>query len=187
MEVMSSKPASARKATQVDVVPWGLAALDRLTKGLNSGQLALFGAHPGVGRSALALRMVEALALERKIPVALVSLEMTTQQVLVRLACSHARIDLLQLYLGKGSGKTQEKFTQTLTELSRAPFQVFATPRMTVAELNLEAHRILVRTHNRLLIVDGLHLLAPENPLTAGDVAKWRPAIAKGVSNWPGI
>ncbi len=170
------------KGSKADVLPWGLASLDRATKGLHAGQLALVEvSHAGVGRPALALRVVDALALEQGIPLLLVSLEMITQQVLVRLACLHSRIDLLQLYLGKGSETAQEKLKTTLAEISRAPMQIYATPRMTLAELQVETQRSKERRHIRLLIVDGFHLLVPDVPATAGEPRKWRPAIAKGI------
>lgn len=169
---------SAKTAT----LPWGISGLDRATKGLHAGQLTLVEvSHPGVGRTAMALSVVDALAMDLAVPLLFVSLEMITQQVLVRLACLHSQIDPLQLYLGKGSEAAQEKLKKTLAEISQAPFQIFATPRMPLLELQTEARRSRERRGIRLIIVDGFQAMVPDDLSKAGGPAKWRPAIAKGI------
>jgi replicative DNA helicase len=140
----------------------GFKKIDKYTCGLKPEQLMIFAAYPGVGRSSFALNVAQKLAIEQRIPTAVMSFELTKQQVLVRLACSHAKIDLMQLYLGKGSEKAQEKFTETLSEIARAPLEIFAAPRMTLMELQHEARRIKERCKVRLIIVDSLQQLSFE-------------------------
>ncbi len=161
---MKEKARNPQKAKGSESTSWGFRALDKYTKGLQPGQLALFTAYPGIGKTAFALNVAERLALEQNIPIGMVSLEMTYQQLRVRLACSYAKIDLLQLYLGKGSEKAEDKFSSHLSTISKAPFHIFATPRITLGELEVEARRLQNRFRIQLLMIDSLNLISMNPP-----------------------
>jgi replicative DNA helicase len=122
----------------------------------------VFGAYPGVGKTAFAMKILENLALESRMSVGFFSLELTKQQALVRLACSSAKVDLMQLYLGKGPDSAQEKFTNQLSEIARAPLEIYATPRIDLVDLEKEMLRQKQHNHAKLCVIDHLRLVVPQ-------------------------
>lgn len=156
-----AKVAKKSKSSKEPAVSLGLKKLDKALKGLKPGQVMVFGAYPGVGKTAFGLKVVENLALESKMSVGFFSLELTKQQALVRLACSSAKVDLMQLYLGKGPESAQEKFTKALSEIARAPLEIFATPRIDLLDLEKELTRLKQRNHAKLCVIDHLRLVVP--------------------------
>src|ERR1044071_3129665 len=92
---------SAKK--DASILSWGFPSLDKATGGLAPGKISVFAAHAGIGKTAMALNLIDQLALEQSIPVGMICLDMNKNQLLVRLASIRGKIDLLQLYLGKGS------------------------------------------------------------------------------------
>jgi replicative DNA helicase len=156
----ASKPSKTTKKTSS--IPLGLKKLDKALIGLKPGQVMVFGAHPGVGKTAFGLKIIENLALQSKVSVGFFSLELNKQQALVRLACSSAKVDLMQLYLGKGPESAQEKFTKALGEIARAPLEIFATPRMDLLDLEKELTRLKQRNDAKLCIIDHLRLVVPQ-------------------------
>jgi len=178
---MKKKTQNRQKQKAAPGLSWGFRSLDRHTAGLLPSQMTVFAAHPGVGKTAFALNVAEKLALEQNIPVGMVSLEMTRKQLLVRMACSHARIDLLQLYLGKGSEKAREKFTNALGVIEKAPLHIFETPRISLPDLQTEARRLKSRFQIRLLIIDFLQLMSAEGLPPCKDRPEELMRIAQGI------
>jgi len=140
---------------------WGFRSLDRRMKGLFPGQLTLLASWPGIGRCALALGVAEELVFGHKVPVAMLSLDVTYQQLLVRMACIHAKIDFLRLYL-KGQEAAQEKFAKALGQVKTSYLRIMATPRIALGELQMEARRLRSRHDIRLFIIDHLQLVSPD-------------------------
>jgi replicative DNA helicase len=183
MKKKTQKPIRKKSAPGLS---WGFPSLDRQTCGLQPGQLLVFSAYPGVGKTTFALNVVEHLALQERAQVGMISLEMTTKQLLVRLACSHAQIDLLQLYLGKGSEKNQEKFSLALAEIAKAPFQIFATPRINLPDLQTEARRLQERCKIKLLIIDCLHLISADGLPPNKDPDREKAKVLQGIKSMAG-
>ena len=72
----------------------GFAELDRMTNGLHESEMIVIAARPSMGKTALAMNITEHVALNEKLPVAVFSLEMSSQQLVQRLLCSRARVNL---------------------------------------------------------------------------------------------
>ncbi|HSP44900.1 MAG TPA: replicative DNA helicase, partial [Chthoniobacterales bacterium] len=72
----------------------GFAELDRMTNGLHQGEMIVIAARPSMGKTALAMNIAEHVAINEKLPVAVFSLEMSSQQLVQRLLCSRARVNL---------------------------------------------------------------------------------------------
>src|SRR5229473_3957858 len=100
-------------------VSTGFRDLDKLTSGLHSSEMIVIAARPSMGKTALAMNIAEHAAIQLKLPVAIFSLEMSAQQLVQRMLCSRARVNL---------AKTRDGF------LSEADFPKFTTPASTPDE-----------------------------------------------------
>lgn len=160
------KDAFARVATRheqgVDVTgtPTGFVDLDRLTSGLQPGNLVVLAARPSMGKSALALAISANLAVRTDTPVAVFTLEMSNEEVMQRLMCSEARIDSLRLRNGRLSIEEWARLTNACDRLSTAPLYVDDAGSLSMVEIRSKARRIKAAEPGLgLVIVDYLQLV----------------------------
>ena len=97
----------------------GYAQLDNLTSGLQASELIILAARPSVGKTAFALNIAENIALQQRVPVAIFSLEMSKESLLMRLLASGARIDAHKFRTGHLSGEDWRQMTQSLATVGR--------------------------------------------------------------------
>lgn len=140
-------------------VPTGLLDLDELTAGLQPSDLIILAARPAQGKTALALNIAAYSALKRKIPVALFSLEMSGEQVAMRLISYDSKIDGQKLRTGLLDEEDWLKVTRAIARLSEAPIFVDDTPNIGILELRAKARRLKAEQNIGLLIVDYLQLM----------------------------
>jgi len=81
-------------------IPTGFADFDKMTTGLHEGEMIVIAARPSVGKTSLAMNIAEHVALEHKVPVAVFSLEMTAEQLVLRMLCSRSRVNLRNIREG---------------------------------------------------------------------------------------
>ncbi len=138
----------------------GFTDFDNLTSGLQAAELIVIAGRPSMGKTALALNIVEHVALRLGQPVGLFSLEMAKESLLLRLLCSEARVDAHKLrtgYLGKDEWG---KMTVALGRLAEAPILIDDSPALTVLEMRAKARRLKAERGLGLVIVDYLQLMA---------------------------
>jgi len=141
-------------------IPTGFLDLDRLTGGFQRGELIIVAARPSVGKTALALNFAQNLTLKHKIPVAIFSLEMSSEQLVQRLLCSEAEIDAIRLKTGNISSDADwRKLTKALGRLSEAPIYVDDSSTATGIEIRAKARRLKAEHGLGLIIVDYLQLM----------------------------
>jgi replicative DNA helicase len=146
----------------VDVtgVPCGFRDLDRLTSGLQPGNLIILAARPSMGKSALALCMAANLGVRQGTPVALFTLEMSKAEVTQRLMCSEAKVESNRLRSGKLAPDDWPRLTSACDKLMKAPIWVDDTGSITMMELRSKARRLKSREPTLgLIIVDYLQLM----------------------------
>ncbi len=146
----------------VDVtgVPCGFRDLDRLTSGLQPGNLIILAARPSMGKSALALCIAANLGVRQGMPVALFTLEMSKSEVTQRLMCSEAKVESNRLRSGKLAPDDWPRLTSACDKLMKAPIYVDDTGSITMMELRSKARRLKSREPNLgLIIVDYLQLM----------------------------
>ena len=121
----------------VDVtgVPSGFRDLDRLTSGLQPGNLVILAARPSMGKSALALCMAANLGVRSSMPVALFTLEMSKAEVTQRLMCSEAKVESNRVRSGKLTQEDWPRLTAACDKLMKAPIYVDDTGSITMMEL----------------------------------------------------
>ncbi len=103
-------------------VATGFTELDRLTSGLQKSDLIILAARPSMGKTALALNLARYAAIEENIPVAIFSLEMSKEQLTMRLLCSEARVDSSRVRSGYFTSDDWEKLTHAAGVFSESPF-----------------------------------------------------------------
>jgi replicative DNA helicase len=140
----------------------GYAQLDTLTSGLQKSELIILAARPSVGKTALALNIAENVALrgETKGQIAIFSLEMSKESLLMRLLASQARVDAHKFRTGHLSKEDWRGMTQSLGQLAMAPLWIDDSGSATVTEIGAKARRLQRDKGLALIVIDYLQLIA---------------------------
>ena len=138
----------------------GYSDLDNLTSGLQNSELIILAARPSVGKTALALNIAENTAVNNHTSVAIFSLEMSKESLLMRLLASMAQIDAHKFRTGRVAREDWKPMTQTLAQLSEAPLWIDDSGSATVTEIGAKARRLKRDRGLQLVIVDYLQLIA---------------------------
>ena len=140
-------------------VSTGFRDLDKLTSGLHASEMIVIAARPSMGKTALAMNIAEHAALEMKLPVAIFSLEMSAQQLVQRMLCSRARVNLAKTRDGFLAEADFPRLTHAASKLAEAKIFVDDSAGLTILELRAKARRLKAQQDVRLIIVDYLQLL----------------------------
>src|SRR6516164_3051680 len=140
-------------------VSTGFRDLDKLTSGLHSSEMIVIAARPSMGKTALAMNIAEHAAIEVKLPVAIFSLEMSSQQLVQRMLCSRARVNLAKTRDGFLAEADFPKLTHAASKLAEARIFIDDTAGLSILELRAKARRLKAQQDVRLIIVDYLQLL----------------------------
>jgi len=140
-------------------IPTGFVEFDKMTSGLQKADLVIVAGRPSMGKSSWAMSVAEYAAVEKKIGVALFSIEMSKEQLVQRMLCSHARVDAQKVRTGFLLPSDWPKLTAAAGKLSTAPVFIDDTPAISVLELRAKARRLKSRHDIQLLIVDYLQLM----------------------------
>ncbi len=151
----------SHKREQFIGVPTGFTDFDLMTSGLQRGDLIIIAARPSMGKSTLVLNMAQNIAIEQQLPVAIFSLEMPTQQVLLRMLAAEAQINFGHLRTGNLTEEDWPGLSQAAGSLMSVPIFINDTRGVTVQMLRAEGRR-LKGEHEDLavIIVDYLQLLS---------------------------
>ena len=149
------------KQEQYVGIPTGFTDFDLMTSGLQRGDLIIIAARPSMGKSTLVLNMAQNIAIEQELPVAIFSLEMPTQQVLLRMLAAEAQINFSHLRTGNLTGEDWTGLTQAVSSLMSVPIFINDTRGVTVQTLRAEGRRLKgEHTDLAVIIVDYLQLLS---------------------------
>jgi replicative DNA helicase len=147
------------KKERVTGLPTGFKDLDEMTSGLQPSDLIVVAGRPSMGKTSLALGIAQYVGLERRGSVAVFSLEMSKEQLVLRMLCSEARVDAHKLrsgYLGKSDWP---KLTTAAGKLTEAAVFIDDTPALSVLEMRAKARRLKAERGLDLIIVDYLQLM----------------------------
>jgi replicative DNA helicase len=146
--------------SDVTGVPTGFSDLDRMTSGMQPGDLVVVAGRPSMGKTSLALNIGEHVALAAGLPVVVFSMEMGASQLALRLIGSVGRLDQHKLRTGRLAAEDWEKLSTALGRLNEAPILIDETPALNAIEVRSRARR-LMKTYGKLglVIVDYLQLM----------------------------
>ena len=123
-------------------VPTGYSELDKLTSGLQPGELVILAGRPSMGKTALALNMAEYAAVDKKLPVAIFSMEMASMQLTMRLLGSVGKIDQHKMRTGELDEGDWEKLTHSLGVLNEAPIFIDEGAGLNSYEIRARSRRL---------------------------------------------
>jgi len=148
-----------QRKENVTGIPTGFHELDTMTAGLQNSDLIVIAGRPAMGKSSLAACIVEHAGVIEKIPVAFFSLEMSREQLVQRLLCSHARVNAHKVRTGFLSQSDWPRLTNAAGKLSEAPIYIDDTPSISALELRAKARRLKSQYDVKLIVVDYLQLM----------------------------
>ncbi len=140
-------------------LPSGFKDLDSLTTGFQPGDLVILASRPSVGKTTFALNIMRFLSIEKKIPTAIFSLEMTKEQLAFRLLCMQGRVDAQKIRRGIIKREEIRKLTSAANKLAKAPIFIDDTAAIPILELKAKARRIVKEAGVKLIVVDYLQLI----------------------------
>ncbi len=165
-------------------VPTGFLEIDRLTSGLQNADLIILAARPSMGKTALALNIARNAAVEAGVPVAIFSLEMSKEQITLRLLCAEARIDSSKLRSGFLTAEDWERVTDAASTLQNAPIFIDDSPGLTALEVRAKARRLKMDKNVGLIVIDYLQLMqgrpnAERRELEISEISRALKSLAK--------
>src|SRR6266704_1956177 len=137
----------------------GFVEFDRMTSGLHSSEMIVIAARPSMGKTALAMNIAEHVAINEKLPVGVFSLEMSSQQLVQRLLCSRARVNLQKVRDGFLGERDFPSLTAAASKLAEAKILIDDSASLSILELRAKARRLKAQQDVQLLIIDYLQLL----------------------------
>ncbi len=143
-------------------IPTHFADLDNVIAGLQKSDLVILAARPSLGKSSLALDVVRHIATIEKTPVGIFSLEMSKEQIVDRLICAEAGINLWKMrtgFLSQEEGGDFSKIGQAIASLSEAPIFIDDSPMSNILEVKTKARRLKAEHNLGLLVIDYLQLM----------------------------
>ena len=141
-------------------VATGYTQFDKMTDGLHAGEMIIIAARPSMGKTALAMNIVEHVALDPKgpKPVGVFSLEMSTQQLVQRMLCSRARVNMKKIRDGVLARTEHGKLNDAAGDLSESAIFIDDTPSLSIHDLRTRARRMRDRHRVELIAIDYLQL-----------------------------
>ncbi|MFT4010845.1 MAG: replicative DNA helicase [Nocardioidaceae bacterium] len=140
-------------------VPTGFMDLDDLTNGLHGGQMVIIAARPALGKSTLALDLCRAASIHNNLTSVIFSLEMSRNEITMRLLSAEAKVPLNHIRNGNMSDQDWERLAPRMAEVSSAPLFIDDSPNMTMMEIRAKARRLKQRHDLRLIVIDYLQLM----------------------------
>jgi replicative DNA helicase len=159
MEAIDSIEYMLAHPGQLRGLPSGYAKLDSMTSGLQGGEMFVIAARPSMGKTSLAMNIVEFIAVDSNSPCAVFSLEMSATMLVRRLLVSRARLSMSDLTRGLLNRAQQESLARATRDLQKAQIFIDDTPGLDVMELRAKARRLKKQFGIKMIAIDYLQLL----------------------------
>jgi len=137
----------------------GYSDLDELLSGLQNGELVILAARPSMGKTSLALNIIEHVGVHLNTPVAIFSLEMSGEQLATNMLCSHARLDSHRVRRGRLNARERESLPHHVGALSEAPIFIDDSASLNCFEVRAKVRQLKARHDLKLVVIDYLQLI----------------------------
>jgi replicative DNA helicase len=158
-EALNEIEAISNRGGEMIGVPTGFIELDKLTNGLHPGQLVIVAARPALGKSTLGLDICRAASIKHGLASVIFSLEMSRNEIVMRLLSAEAQVPLHHMRAGTMSDADWTKLASKMGTVSEAPLFIDDSPNMTLMEIRAKCRRLKQRHDLRLVVVDYLQLM----------------------------
>ncbi|RME18043.1 MAG: replicative DNA helicase, partial [Bacteroidetes bacterium] len=147
-------------------IPSGLIEIDNVTNGWQKSHFIILAARPAMGKSALMLTFAKNAAIEYNVPVAIFSLEMTSQDIVKRLLSAITHIPLDKINTAQLADYELIQIAQNIEKLQNVPLYIDDTSSLSLTELRAKARRLKVQYNIQLIIVDYLQLMTNRDKIS---------------------
>jgi replicative DNA helicase len=141
-------------------IPTSFIDFDKLINGLNNSNLMILAARPAMGKTAFAINVAENVCFKSKLPVGIFSLEMSAEQLVHRIVCSHAEVESDKIKKGSLNGAEFQRIVASVNEMQQHLMIIDDQPGLKVTDLRARARRMKETYGIRLLVVDYLQLIS---------------------------
>src|SRR2546429_2666974 len=159
MEAIESIEKLYERKGGITGISTGFVEFDRMTSGMHPSEMIVIAARPSMGKTALAMNIAEHASINEKLPVGVFRLEMSSQQLVQRLLCSRARVNLQKVRDGFLGERDFPSLTAAASKLAEAKIFIDDSASLSILELQAKARRLKAQQDVRLIIVDYLQLL----------------------------
>jgi replicative DNA helicase len=137
----------------------GFTDFDKMTSGLHPGEMVVIAARPSMGKTSLAMNIVENVVIDQRLPVGVFSLEMTAESLVLRMLCSRSRVNLRNVREGFLAERDFPKLTGAASKMANCPLYIDDTAGLSILQLRAKARRMHQQHGIKLLVIDYLQLL----------------------------
>lgn len=181
IEIIESRYKSKNQFTGI---PSGFAKLDVYTSGFQNSELIIIGARPSIGKTALALSMIQNIACEKRIPCGFFSLEMPYESIGMRLLAQEARVPMQKIRSGMLKLDDVKKIQDAAGRWFEAPLHTVDTPNMRLLDLRAMARRMVMNEGVKIIFIDYIGLITTEDPTApvfeqVSEISKSLKALAR--------
>jgi replicative DNA helicase len=141
-------------------IPTGFRDLDEMTTGLQPGSLNVIAARPSMGKTAFAVSIAQNIAIRQNKTVAIFSLEMPAAQLVLRMLCSEARVDMNRVRQGALNDRDFERLVNAAGKLSECPLFIDDASELNISELRSKSRRLMAERDLSLIVIDYLQLMS---------------------------
>lgn len=170
-----------QKSEQITGVPSGFLDLDTITAGWQNSDLIIIAARPAMGKTSFTLNMCTHAAIERKIPTAFFSLEMSNEQLAIRMLCAEGRIDQGNLRRGNLTDQEWTRLLQATKTLSESKIFLDDTPSLPIMEFRSKCRRLKAEHDIGIIFVDYLQLMSGSGRNKGGSREQEISEISRGL------
>lgn len=149
----------SQRKEMITGVPTGFTELDKMTAGLQPSDLIILAGRPSMGKTAFAMNIAQNASVIDKIGVAIFSLEMSKEQLALRLLCSAGHVDSQRVRTGRLQDDDWPKLTRAVGMLEESPMWIDDTPAISVLEMRAKVRRLSAQFPLGMIIVDYLQLM----------------------------
>jgi replicative DNA helicase len=159
-ETLKRMEAAAVRGGELTGIPTGFADLDALTNGLHPGQMVIIAGRPGHGKSTLALDFARSAALRHHLATAFFSLEMSNDDVTMRVLSAEGMVPLHVIRNGQANEQDWARIAVRHSEVMNAPLGIDDSPSATLMDIRAKCRRLKQRRDLKLVIIDYLQLMS---------------------------
>lgn len=160
LNVVDQIEAASKQKTRVTGIPTGFIDLDNMLTGLHGSELILIAARPAMGKTAFVLNIAHNVAVRKKIPVAVFSLEMSKEQLVTRMVAMDSLVDSQKIQTGQLVGDEWDKILESMDAISNAPLFVDDNSAISIADLRSKCRKLKQNNNLGLIIIDYLQLMS---------------------------
>ncbi len=144
---------------KIEGVPTGYPDLDRMLTGMHPGEFILIAGRPSMGKTSIGMNIVENAAIRHGAKVAVFSLEMPAEQLVMRMLCTEAKVDMQAVRRGALAMEDWERITDAMVPIARSQIYIDATSGLSVPEIRSKARRLQLEHGLDLIMIDYLSLM----------------------------